>query len=67
MKQKTTDVGAKAEAFQKKVLGCVLAGDLTQPDPPKPDSTPPNLNVAPATNIDPTTKGKHAVGCKKSL
>jgi hypothetical protein len=67
LKQKTTDVGAKAEAFQKKVLGCVLAGDLTQPDPPKPDSTPPNLNVAPATNIDPPTKGKHAVGCKKTF
>lgn len=67
LQQKTTDVGAKAEAFQKKVLGCVLAGDLTQPDPPKPDSTPPNVNVAPATNIDPTTKGKHAVGCKKTF
>jgi hypothetical protein len=67
VEQKTTDVGAKAEAFQKKVLGCVLAGDLTQPDQPKPGSTPPNPNVAPATNIDPSTKGKHAVGCKKSF
>jgi hypothetical protein len=67
VQQKTTDVGAKAEAFQKKVLRCVLAGDLTQPDPPKPGSTPPNPNVAPATNIDPSTPGKHAVGCKKEF
>ena len=65
--QKTTDVGAKAEAFQKKVLRCVLAGDLTQPDQPKPGSTPPNPNIAPATNIDPSTPGKHAVGCKKEF
>jgi hypothetical protein len=67
VQQKTTDVGAKAEAFQKKVLHCVLAGDLTQPDAPKPNSTPPNPNVAPPTNIDPSTPGKHAVGCKKSF
>lgn len=67
VEQKVTDVGAKADAFQKKVLGCVLAGDLTQPDQPKPGSNPPNSNVAPATNIDPNTPGKHAVGCKKSF
>jgi len=57
VKQKTTDAGAKLEAVQKKILHCVLAGDVTGGDAP--DSKVPR-----PTNIDPTVKGKHVVGCK---
>jgi hypothetical protein len=67
VKQKTTDAGDKAKAVQNRILHCVLTGDMTTPDQPKPGSTPPNPNIAPATNIDPSTKGKHAVGCKKEF
>ena len=57
VKQKTTDAAAKLEAVQKKILHCVLAGDVTRGDPS-------DSKVPPPTNIDPTTQGKHVVGCK---
>jgi hypothetical protein len=57
VKQKTTDAGAKLEAVQKKILHCVLAGDVSGGDAP-------NGKVPPPTNIDPTVQGKHVVGCK---
>jgi hypothetical protein len=61
VKQKTTDAAAKSEAVQKKLLHCVLAGDVTAPDSKGP---PPTNKVAPPTNIDPIVQGKHVVGCK---
>ena len=57
VKQKTTDAAAKLEAVQKKILHCVLAGDVTGGDAP-------DSRVPPPTNIDPTVQGKHVVGCK---
>lgn len=57
VKQKTTDAAAKLEAVQKRVLHCVLAGDVTRGDAP-------NSKVSAPTNIDPTVQGKHVVGCK---
>ncbi len=60
VKQNTTDAGAKSEAVQKKLLHCVLAGDVTSPD----TKVPPSNKVPPPTNIDPTVQGKHVVGCK---
>jgi hypothetical protein len=58
--KKTTDAGAKAEALEKALFHCVLAGDVTSGDAQ-------GSNVPPQTNIDPTTKGKHAAGCKRDF
>jgi hypothetical protein len=60
VKQKTTDAAAKAEAVQRKILHCVLAGDVTRGDAP-------DGKVPPPTNIDPTVQGKHVVGCKFNI
>jgi hypothetical protein len=60
LKKKTTDTGAKVEAIQKRILGCVLTGDVTGGDAP-------GRNVPAPTNIDPSTPGKHVVGCKKDF
>jgi hypothetical protein len=58
VKQKITDAGAKLEAVQRKVLHCVLAGDVT-------GGGASGGKVPPATNIDPSTQGKHVLGCKR--
>jgi hypothetical protein len=60
LKQKTSDAGAKAAAVQKRILGCVLAGDVTGGDAP-------GGNTPPPTNIDQNTKGKHVGGCKREF
>ena len=60
LQKKTNDAGDKVKAVQKRILGCVLTGDATGGDAP-------GSNVPPPTNIDPSTKGKHVVGCKKDL
>jgi hypothetical protein len=60
LQKKTTDAGDKVKAVQKRILGCVLTGDATGGDAP-------GSNVPPPTNIDPSTKGKHVVGCKKDI
>lgn len=57
VKQKTEDVAAKLKAVQKKILHCVLAGDATGGDVT-------DGKVPAPTNIDPSVKGKHVVGCK---
>jgi hypothetical protein len=57
VKQKTTDAANKLEAVQRKILHCVLAGDVTGGDAP-------NGKAPPPTNIDPSVQGKHVVGCK---
>ncbi|MEI9923825.1 MAG: hypothetical protein WDN50_10265 [Bradyrhizobium sp.] len=60
LQKKTTDAGDKVKAVEKRILGCVLAGDATGGDAP-------GSNVPPPTNIDSGTKGKHVVGCKKDI
>jgi hypothetical protein len=57
VKQKTTDAANKLEAVQRKILHCVLAGDVTGGDAP-------NGKTPPPTNIDPSVQGKHVLGCK---
>lgn len=58
--QKTTDVGARVEAVEKRILGCVLTGDATKSDSK-------GGNATPAPKIDSGTKGKHVAGCKKQF
>jgi hypothetical protein len=57
VRQKIRDVGDKIDKVQKKILHCVLGGDATSGDSK-------DNKVPPPTNVDPTTQGKHVVGCK---
>jgi hypothetical protein len=56
VKKKTTDAANKLEAVQRKILHCVLVGDVTGGDSP-------NGKTPPPTNID-RVQGKHVLGCK---
>ena len=58
LQKKTTDAGDKVKAVEKRILGCSLTGDVTGGDAP-------GGTIPPPTNIDPSTKGKHGVGCKR--
>lgn len=60
LKQNTSDAAAKAAAVQKRILGCVLAGDVTGGDSPGGGTPPP-------VNIDQNNKGKHVGGCKREF
>lgn len=60
LQKKTTDAGDKVKAVEKRILGCVLTGDVTGGDAA-------GSNAPPPTKIDSGTKGKHVVGCKRDL